>query len=113
MSALWLCLLLASASGPAGEPPVSPEAPRALRPATEAERREAVDFAQLALGDWLAARQELRRELESLRRRGGSAGLEKLERWRAADLEAEVRRIQDGLNAARARLRPHGRGGAD
>jgi hypothetical protein len=108
MSALWTCLLLMASSGPAGEPPPSPEAARSVRPATEREHREALDFAQLMLGEWGAARRELLRELEALRRRGHPGAAERLERWRAADLEAEVRRIQDGLNAARRRATPGG-----
>ncbi len=105
MCSPWASLLLLSVSGSAPEPPPPPEAPPALRLASEEECREAVDFAQLSLGEWMAARRELLGELEALRRRGGGMGVEKLERWRSADadLKAEVRRIQDGLNAARQR----------
>lgn len=101
MSAWWPFLLLLAA--PSGPPPPS----EPVRPASERQHRQALDFAQLSLGDWVAARRELLRELESLERRGSSPGAaRKLARWRAADVDAEVRHIQDGLNAARQRMRP-------
>jgi hypothetical protein len=105
MSAWWTSLLLLAA--PAGPPPPPSEPARTVRPASEQEHREAIDFAQLSLGEWVAARRELLRELEALHRRGRSPGAaRKLEQWRAADLDAEVRHIQAGLNAARQRKHP-------
>ncbi len=98
----WLTWLLL-ASAPALPPPEVPTS-RVVRPATLRERREAVDSAQLALGEWGAARRELLRELEALRRTGRRDLEAAWSRWHAADVEAEVQRIQEGLNAARARL---------
>jgi len=103
MNAWWTALLLLAT--PPGQPPPPSEPVRAVRPASEQEQRQAVDFAQRSLGDWVAARRELLRELESLRRRGGNPeAARKLERWRAADMDAEVRHIQAELNVARQRL---------
>jgi hypothetical protein len=106
MSAWWTCLLLLAA--PTGEPASPAEPVSVVRPATEREQREALDVAQLALGDWVAARRELLRELESLRKRGCNPGAaRKLEQWLATDVDAEVRHIQAGLNTARQRLYSH------
>lgn len=105
MSAWWLALLLLAA--PSGPLPPPSEPVRSVRQGSAREHREAVDFAQLALGEWGAARRELRRELEALGRRGTHPGAaRKLAQWRAADGDAEVRHIQAGLNAARQRLHP-------
>lgn len=103
----WCAVLLLLAA-PTGEPAPPAEPVRSVRPATEREQREALDVAQLALGDWVAARRELLRELESLRKRGRNPGAaRKLAQWLATDVDAEVRHIQAGLNAARQRLHPH------
>jgi hypothetical protein len=37
---------------------------------------------------------------------GSPGAARKLEQWRAADMDAEVRHIQAGLNATRQRLHP-------